>query len=127
MYNATALSPGPTLLPHTMRAILTKRLTFRGFIVSDFAARYGDFMRDVSVWVGEGRIKHREDVVEGLENAPRLLTLGNRTRQIARSRQAAETLRKGHLTRLEESSAAPFPAANAFMTTASESNSEATI
>jgi hypothetical protein len=71
MYNATALSPGPTLLPHTMRAILTKRLTFRGFIVSDFAARYGDFMRDVSVWVGEGRIKHREDVVEGLENAPR--------------------------------------------------------
>jgi hypothetical protein len=56
-----------------MRAILTKRLTFRGFIVSDFAARYRDFMRDVSVWVGEGRIKHREDVVEGLENAPRAL------------------------------------------------------
>jgi len=53
-----------------MRAILTKRLTFRGFIVSDFAARYGDFMRDVSAWVGEGRIKYREDVVEGLENAP---------------------------------------------------------
>jgi len=54
-----------------MRAILTKRLTFRGFIVSDFAARYEDFMRDVSAWVGEGRIKYREDVVEGLENAPR--------------------------------------------------------
>jgi NADPH-dependent curcumin reductase CurA len=48
MYNATSLSPGPILLPHLMRAILTKRLTFRGFIVSDFAARYGDFMRDVS-------------------------------------------------------------------------------
>ena len=73
MYNATTLSPGPILLPHMMRAILTKRLTFRGFIVSDFAARYGDFMRDVSAWVGEGRIKHREDVVEGLENAPRAL------------------------------------------------------
>jgi NADPH-dependent curcumin reductase CurA len=48
MYNATSLSPGPILLPHLMRAILTKRLTFRGFIVSDFSARYGDFMRDVS-------------------------------------------------------------------------------
>jgi NADPH-dependent curcumin reductase CurA len=38
MYNATTLPPGPILLPHMMRAILTKRLTFRGFIVSDFAA-----------------------------------------------------------------------------------------
>jgi NADPH-dependent curcumin reductase CurA len=73
MYNATALSPGPILLPHMMRAILTKRLTFRGFIVSDFAARHEHFMRDVSAWVGEGRIKYREDVVEGLENAPRAL------------------------------------------------------
>jgi len=73
MYNATSLSPGPILLPHLMRAILTKRLTFRGFIVSDFFGRYGDFMRDVSAWVGEGRIKYREDVVEGLENAPRAL------------------------------------------------------
>ena len=73
MYNATSLSPGPILLPHLMRAILTKRLTFRGFIVSDFFGRYGDFMHDVSAWVGEGRIKYREDVVEGLKNAPRAL------------------------------------------------------
>jgi NADPH-dependent curcumin reductase len=73
MYNATSLSPGQILLPHLMRAILSKRLTFRGFIVSDFSARYGDFMRDVSAWVREGHIKYREDVVEGLENAPRAL------------------------------------------------------
>jgi hypothetical protein len=73
MYNATSLSPGPILLPHLMRAILTKRLTFRGFIVSDFFGRYGDFMRDMSTWVSEGRIKYREDLVEGLENAPRAL------------------------------------------------------
>jgi NADPH-dependent curcumin reductase CurA len=69
MYNATSLSPGPILLPHLMRVILTKRLTFRGFIVSDFSACYGDFMRDVSAWVREGRIKYREE----LENAPRAL------------------------------------------------------
>src|SRR5271167_1054787 len=73
MYNAISLSPGPILLPHLMRAVLTKRLTFRGFIVSDFFGRYGDFMRDVSAWVGEGRIKYREDVVDGLKNAPRAL------------------------------------------------------
>ena len=73
MYNATSLSPGPILLPHLMRAILTKRLMFRGFIVSDFFGRYGDFMHDVSAWVGDGRIKYREDVVEGLGKAPRAL------------------------------------------------------
>jgi len=73
MYNATSLSAGAVLLPHLMRAILTKRLTIRGFIVWDFSARYDDFMRDVSTWVREGRIKYREDVVEGLENAPRAL------------------------------------------------------
>jgi hypothetical protein len=50
-----------------MRAILTKRLTFRGFIVSDFFGRYGDFMHDMSTWVGEGRIKYREDVVDGAQ------------------------------------------------------------
>ena len=74
MYNATSLSSsGPILIPHLMRAILTKRLTFRGFIVSDFFGRYEDFMHNVSTWVGEGRIKYREDVVEGLKNAPRAL------------------------------------------------------
>jgi len=55
------------------RVILTKRLTLRGFIVSDFAARHGDFLRDVSAWLREGRIKYREDVVDGLEKAPRAL------------------------------------------------------
>ena len=54
-----------------MRATLTKRLTIRGFIVTDFAAKEADFLRDVSAWVREGRIKYREHVIEGLENAPR--------------------------------------------------------
>ena len=66
MYNATSLSSGPILLPHLMRAILTKRLTFRGFIVSDFFGRYGDFMRDVSAWVGEGRISIAKTWLMGL-------------------------------------------------------------
>ena len=69
-YSATGLPPGPNGLPVLMRAVLTKRLTIRGFIVSDFAAKQGEFLRDVSAWLKEGRIKYREDVVDGLEHAP---------------------------------------------------------
>jgi hypothetical protein len=53
-----------------MRAVLTKRLMIRGFIVSDFAARHADFLRDMSGWVREGKVKHREFVTEGLDSAP---------------------------------------------------------
>ncbi len=69
-YSATGLPPGPNRVPVLMRAVLTKRLTIRGFIVSDFAAKQGDFLRDVSAWLKEGRIKYREDVVDGLDRAP---------------------------------------------------------
>ena len=72
-YNATSVAPGPILLPQMMRAILVKRLTIRGFIVTDFAAQEADFRRDVANWLKEGRIKYREDVVEGLDQAPRAL------------------------------------------------------
>ena len=72
-YNATELPPGPNRLPLLMRNVLTKRLTVRGFIVTDFAARLDDFLRDVSQWVREGRVKYREDIVDGLENAPATL------------------------------------------------------
>ena len=53
-----------------MRAVLTKRLTIRGFIVSDFASRHADFLRDMSAWVREGKVKHKEFVTEGLDSAP---------------------------------------------------------
>jgi NADPH-dependent curcumin reductase CurA len=72
-YNATELPPGPNRLPLLMRNVLTKRLLVRGFIVTDFAARLDDFLRDMSQWMREGRIKYREDVVQGLENAPATL------------------------------------------------------
>jgi NADPH-dependent curcumin reductase CurA len=69
-YNMTELPPGPDRVPLLLRNVLTKRLTFRGFIVSDFAAKFPDFIRDVPQWIKEGRIKYREDIAEGLENAP---------------------------------------------------------
>jgi len=69
-YNMTELPPGPDRVPLLLRNVLTKRLTMRGFIVTDFAAKFPDFIRDMPQWIKEGRIKYREDIAEGLENAP---------------------------------------------------------
>jgi len=69
-YNATKVDPGKFAVPQVFRAILTKRLTLRGFIVWDFQELHGDFLRDVGQWIRDGKIKYREHVAEGLENAP---------------------------------------------------------
>jgi NADPH-dependent curcumin reductase len=68
-YNDTQ-AVAPKWAASLMRNVLTKRLTIRGFIVSDFAARHGDFLRDMSQWVREGKVKHKEFVTEGLDSAP---------------------------------------------------------
>ncbi len=61
-------SDGPSAL---IRAILVKRLTVRGFIISDgFDHRRAEFLQVMSSWLREGKIKYREDIVRGLENAP---------------------------------------------------------
>lgn len=67
-YNATELPPAPDRTSLLLAATLTKRLTFRGFIVSDYWSQYGDFVRDVAGWIREGKVKYREDVAEGIEN-----------------------------------------------------------
>jgi NADPH-dependent curcumin reductase len=72
-YNATELPPGPDRVPLVMQQILVKRLTFRGFIVWDFASQMPEFLADMSAWLREGRIKYKEDITDGLENAPREL------------------------------------------------------
>jgi NADPH-dependent curcumin reductase CurA len=68
-YNDTEASV-PKWASSLMRTVLTKRLTIRGFIVSDFASRHADFLRDMSQWVREGKLKYREFVTEGLDSAP---------------------------------------------------------
>jgi len=68
-YSAVALPKGPDHTPLLMSAILTKRLTFRGFIVIDFASQKPEFERDMAAWLREGKVKYREDIVDGLENA----------------------------------------------------------
>ncbi|MCJ2112186.1 NADP-dependent oxidoreductase [Methylobacterium sp. E-025] len=69
-YNATELPPGPDRSPLLMRAVLTKRLRIQGFIVWDFASQIDAFEREVGGWIADGSVKYREDVIEGLENAP---------------------------------------------------------
>ena len=69
-YNQTAPSAGPDRTAGLMRAVLTKRLTLRGFIVTDFASQKADFLRDATAWVESGQIRYREDMVDGLERAP---------------------------------------------------------
>jgi hypothetical protein len=64
-YNATGDAGGPSL-----RAILTNRALIKGFIVSDHNDRAPAFLKEVTPLVREGRIKYREDIVEGLDAAP---------------------------------------------------------
>jgi len=70
-YNDTALPEGPDRLPVLMRALLTRRIKMQGFIIfDDYGHRYGEFASQMGAWLKEGRIKFREDLVDGLENAP---------------------------------------------------------
>jgi NADPH-dependent curcumin reductase CurA len=69
-YNATGAGSRPDLLPATMRAILTKSLTLRGYINYEFAEHYPAFLRTVGAGLADGRIRYREDITDGLENAP---------------------------------------------------------
>ena len=64
-YNSRTPMPGPDMF-----SVLRKRLMLRGFIVSDFAAKQGDFLREAGEWVRAGRLKYREDIVDGLAQAP---------------------------------------------------------
>ena len=70
-YNNTELPKGPDRLGLLTGTILTKRLKMQGFIIfDDYAPRFNEFYGQMSSWLWEGRIKYREDIVDGLENAP---------------------------------------------------------
>ena len=64
-YNAPEPPPGPN-----WGTLLVNRVLVQGFIISDHLDRLPDFLRDGTAWVREGRLRHKEDVVAGLENAP---------------------------------------------------------
>ena len=65
-YNATDMGPG-------VRGLIMavgKQLRLEGFIVSSHADMQPAFIRDMSTWIGEGKIKWQETIEDGVENAP---------------------------------------------------------
>jgi NADPH-dependent curcumin reductase CurA len=56
-----------------LRPLLVNRALIQGFIVWDFADRMPAFLRDAAQWMRDGRLNYREDIVEGLEQAPSAL------------------------------------------------------
>jgi NADPH-dependent curcumin reductase CurA len=65
-YNATERPAGP----HNLALVIGKRLTLRGFIVSDHQDRLPAMIADVSGWLRDGKLFYTETVVDGLDQAP---------------------------------------------------------
>ena len=63
-YNAESIAPGPA-----WGNLLVKRINLKGFIVFDYIKRYLEAYQDLSNWVRDGKIKYKNDIVPGLENA----------------------------------------------------------
>jgi NADPH-dependent curcumin reductase CurA len=68
-YNSTTGMQGPK----NYMSLLVNRARMEGFVVFDFAARYGEAARQIAGWIAEGKLKAREDVVDGLETFPETL------------------------------------------------------
>lgn len=66
LYNATEPVPGPRNLVYAV----TRRLTLQGFIVSDHYDRLPQFYADMATWIRQGKMRRRETIVDGIENAP---------------------------------------------------------
>lgn len=69
-YNDTELPAGPNRAPALMANILTRSLTVRGFIQHEFVRRYPEFLKEMGGWLRDDQLHYREDIVDGLENAP---------------------------------------------------------
>jgi NADPH-dependent curcumin reductase len=71
-YNDTGPQQGPDRLGAFARTVLSKRLKVQGFIIfNDYAPRFGEFAGQMESWIWENKIKYREDIVDGFENAPK--------------------------------------------------------
>ena len=56
--------------PRIERILLTKRARMQGFVIFDYAPRYGEALAELTPWVQQGRVRFREDILEGIEHAP---------------------------------------------------------
>jgi NADPH-dependent curcumin reductase CurA len=66
MYNQEKPEPGPRVLP----LVLTKQLRVEGFIVTRFMPRFREGAVQMGTWLKEGKLKYREQIVDGFENIP---------------------------------------------------------
>lgn len=70
-YNATKLPDGPDRMQWLMGLILRKKLKVQGFIIfDDFGHLYPEFAKEMGAWLESGKITYREEIIDGLENAP---------------------------------------------------------
>ena len=60
----------PAAGPRNLFMVVTKRLRMQGYIISDHYDRFPEFAERAREWVAEGRLRYRETVVDGIENAP---------------------------------------------------------
>lgn len=63
----------PEVGPRWLGQLVLKQAKVEGFVVQQFSDRFEEALRQLSVWLRERKIKHFEDIVEGLENAPKAL------------------------------------------------------
>ena len=70
-YNLEKLPAGVDRTPALLSAVLRWRIRIQGFIIFDHYHRFPAFAKDMSEWLRTGRVRYREEVIDGLENAPR--------------------------------------------------------
>ncbi|MEP5762308.1 MAG: NADP-dependent oxidoreductase [Litoreibacter sp.] len=74
-YNLTGLPEGPDFSPMVMGTILRMKVKVQGFIIFDSFGHetYKEFTTDMTLWLAEGKIRYKEQIVDGLEAAPAAL------------------------------------------------------
>lgn len=74
-YNLAGLPEGLDHGPAIMSTILKMKVKVQGFIIFDSFPKslYDDFVREMSAWLADGKIRYKEQIVDGLENAPEAL------------------------------------------------------
>ena len=85
LYNLERPEAGPRFLP----LLIVYRAKVEGFLISDYAPRYAEGLRQLTEWFSAGKLKYQETIEEGLENAPRafigMLQGANTGKQLVRT------------------------------------------
>ena len=68
-YNNT----GPMRGPSNYMSLLVNHASMTGFVVTEYFGRYAEAAAEMAGWIAEGKVKAREDVVEGIETFPETL------------------------------------------------------